>query len=85
MFIILAGGKIVWKTLSSVTLLQCDSQFLILHFKDTDWCFVYFFSFLKLQIMYLDFFIADSFRKEPLAELISQMKLSDMGYFSLWF
>lgn len=86
MIIILAVDKIVWKRLSSVIMLECGSQLLVLHFKDTDCCFVYFFSFLIFQIMYLvSFLIADSFRKKPLAELISQIKLSDMGYFSLWF
>lgn len=83
MIIILAVNKIVWKSLSSVIMLECGSQLLVLHVKDTDCCFVYFFS---LQIMYLvNFLIADSFRKKLLAELISQIKLSDMGYFSLRF
>lgn len=86
MIIILAGDKIVWKRLSSVTMLECGSQLLVLHFKDTLLFCLFFFSFLILQIMYLvNFLIADSFRKKPLAELISQIKLSDMGYFRLWF
>lgn len=42
MIIILAVNKIVWKSLSSVIMLECGSQLLVLHVKDTD-CFVYFF------------------------------------------
>lgn len=43
MIIILAVNKIVWKSLSSVIMLECGSQLLVLHVKDTDCCFVYFF------------------------------------------
>lgn len=57
MIVILAGVKMVWKTLVSV-MLDCDSQFLILHLKtQADVLFIFFFSFLKLQIMCLVRFV----------------------------
>lgn len=76
MIIILAVNKIVWKSLSSVIMLECSfSTFSFMLKTQTAVLFIFF----SLQIMYLvNFLIADSFRKKLLAELISQIKLSDI-------
>jgi hypothetical protein len=77
MIVILVSLKVVWKL--CLLLLDCDFIF-----RDIETIF-FLPKIITNYVFSLGFFIADSFRKKPLAELISQMKLSDMGYFSLWF
>lgn len=72
--------------LSSVAVLNYDSHFRILRLERRLFWLFHFFSFSSNHsnsVCSLDVWC--SFRKKPLAELISRMKPSDRGHWSLWF